>query len=74
VNVTNFQGHNIPMDLHLEHLNRRLKCSNVTDSYVKLAAESVDVINHVCHVFEAASSTKKGDSDKRACRLILGTL
>jgi len=42
---------------------------------------TLDVNNHVCHVFEAKSSTKKGDSDKHACpsfekhlRLILGIL
>jgi len=87
VNTTNLQGCNIPMDLHLEHLNRRLKCAlrnmgaNVTDNSVKLAAESVDTINHICHVFEAASSEKKRDSDKHSCPsfekdlgLILGIL
>ena len=65
VNITNLQGHNIPMDLHLEHLNRRLKCalrnmgSNVTDNSVKLAAESVDVINHVCHVLRQQAAHRK---------------
>jgi len=55
--------------------------SNVTDNSVKLAAESVDVTDHVCLVFEAASSTKKEHSSKHSClsfekdlRLILGTL
>lgn len=73
VNTTNFQGHNVPMDLHLEHLNRRLKSairnmgSNVTDNSVKLAAESVDFIDHVWHVFETASSRKKRNSDKHSC-------
>lgn len=53
VNTMNHQGHNIPMDLHLEHLNRRLKSilrnmgSNVTDRSVQLAAESIDVVHHV---------------------------
>ena len=53
------------MELHLEHLNQRLKCalwnmgSNVTDSSVKFAAESVDVINHVCHVFEEQAAQRK---------------
>jgi len=50
VNTTNLQGHNVSMDLHLEHLNRRLKSairkmsSNVTYNSVKLAAESVDLL------------------------------
>jgi len=69
VNTTNRQGHNIPMDLHVEHLNRRLKTtlrnmgSNVTDNAVRLAAESVDVVDHVCHTFEEASITTKSNSD-----------
>ena len=68
VNTTNHQGHNIPMDLHLEHLNRRLKSilrnmgSNVTDRSVRLAAESIDVVHHVCNVFVAESSEQKLDS------------
>ena len=70
VNTTNRQEHNIPMDLHVEHLNRRLKTtlrnmgSNVTDNAVRLAAESVDVVDHVCHTFEKASITTKSNSDK----------
>ena len=47
INTTNIVGRNIPMDLHLEHLNRCLKCtmrnmgSNLTDNSVTLAAECV---------------------------------
>ena len=54
VNIMNHQGHNIPMDLHLEHLNRILKNiqrnmrSSVTERFVKLAAESIDIVHHVC--------------------------
>ena len=40
--------------------------SNITDNFVKLAGESMDFIDHVCHVFEPASSTKKWDSDKHS--------
>jgi len=55
VNTMNHQGHSIPMDLHVEHLNRQFKTtlrnmgSNVTDN---LAAESIDIVDHVCHVLK----------------------
>jgi len=87
VNTSNLKGHNIPMDLHLEHLNRRLKTtlrnmgSNVTNRSVKLAAESVGTVNEICHVFERQCSNSKETSDKHNCpsfekdfKLILNTL
>ena len=36
--------------------------SNVTDRSIKLAAESIDVVHHVCNVFLAESSEQKLDS------------
>lgn len=87
VNTTNLKGNNIPMDLHLEHLNRRVKTtlrnmgSNVTDKSVKLAAESVGIVNDICHVFERESTSSKASSNKHSCpsfdkdfKLILNTL
>ena len=87
VNTTNLKGNNIPMDLHLEHLNRRVKTtlrnigSNVTDKSVKLAAESVGIVNAICHVFERQSGSSKASSNKHSCpsfdkdfKLILNTL
>ena len=50
INTTNIVGCNIPMDLHFEHLNKRLKCtmqnmgSNLTDNSVMLAAKCVQVV------------------------------
>jgi len=73
VNTTNLKGNNIPMDLHLEHLNRRVKTtlrnmgSNVTDKSVKLAAESVGIVNDICHVFERKSTSSKVSSNKHSC-------
>ena len=70
VNTSGRQGHNIPMDLHLEHFNRRLKGilqnmrSNTTKASVSMAAETVDVVNHICHDFEEHTSDCKGSSDK----------
>jgi len=65
VNTTNLKGNNIPMDLHLEHLNRRVKTtlrnigSNVTDKSVKLAAESVGIVNAICHVLKDRVAVQK---------------
>jgi len=65
VNTMNRPGYNIPMDLYLEHLNRRVKTilenmgSNVTNRRVKLAAESVGTVNEICHVFERQCSSSK---------------
>ena len=61
VNTTGRAGCNIPCDLFLEHMNRRLKMmirnmgSNVTDSSITQAAVSINVVNHVCHQFEKES-------------------
>ena len=72
VNTSGRQGHNIPMDLHLEHLNRRLKStlqnmrSNTTKASIRMAAENVDVVNNVCHNFEKQTNKCKGISDKHA--------
>ena len=72
VNTSGRQGHNIPMDLHLEHLNRRLKStlqnmrSNTTKASIRMAAENVDVVNNVCHNFEKQTNECKEISDKHA--------
>ena len=59
VNVTGGVGHNIPTDLHMEHLNRRLKTvlrhtgSNILKpNTVVLAAKSIGFVQHVCSVLE----------------------
>ena len=66
VNTSGKQGGNIPCDLHLEHLNRRLKgmitklnsnaSGNSTSIYpinaVNRAARSIGLLNEVCDLFE----------------------
>ena len=86
VNTSNRPGTNIPMDLHLEHLNRQLKTalrnmgSNITDSSVTLAAQSIDVVNHVCAVFESSTDHKadsglhSSPSFERDYKLVLSVL
>ena len=61
VNTTSCPGNNMPMGLHLEHLNRRLKTalrnmgSNISTNSVTSAAKSIHVVNHVCNVFEKST-------------------
>ena len=54
INTKGFRGCNVPCDLHLEHLNRRLKGmiqglhSNVTPKALGRAAQSVGIVHQVC--------------------------
>ena len=58
VNTQGKQGCNVPCDLHMEHLNRRLKGiirnmgSNVQPPSLVRAAKSVGVVHNVCSLFE----------------------
>ena len=68
VNVHGRQGCNIPIDLFMEHMNRRLKYmigslqSNVKPSTIQRVAKSFNDVKYVCHVFqrEAVVSENKG--------------
>ena len=72
INNTNLPGRNIPMDLYLEHLNKRLKTalrnvgSNITDNSVQLAAQSVALIEHICQQFQAVTANNKCPSSKHS--------
>ena len=61
VNTQGRPGCNIPVDLHLEHLNRRLKGmlhglgSNISAESVKRASKLLGVIEAVCTNFERMS-------------------
>ena len=65
-------GRNIPMDLHLEHMNRRLKStmrnmgSNMTESSVRLAAECIQVVESICSKFEEHTSRCALNSQKHS--------
>ena len=64
VNTKGRTGCNIHCDLHLEHLNRRLKTiirnmgSNVTKSSFQQAAASINVVNHISQKFEEEIQSK----------------
>ena len=70
INTRGREGCNVPMDLHLEHLNRQLKTTlrnmglNITNSSVKMAAESIDVVDHICQQFERESIECTVDSER----------
>ena len=72
VNTSNVAGRNIPMDLHLEHMNRRLKStmrnmgSNMTESSVRLAAECIQVVDSICSKFEEGTSKCATTSQKHS--------
>ena len=72
INTTNIAGQNIPMDLHLEHLNWHVKGtmrnmeSNMTESSVKLAAECVQVVDSICSNFEECTSKCAVNSQKHS--------
>ena len=62
VNTTGVAGANIPGDLHMEHLNRRLKTvlrlmgANVTPKTVQEAGKAIAPVQHVCQIFEQTTA------------------
>ena len=58
INVHGRVGCNIPCDLFMEHLNRRLKTvirnmgSNIQPSSLTKAAKAIGIVNNICSVFE----------------------
>ena len=60
-NTTGEVRSNIPCDLHLEHLNRRLKGilgSNIDPKCIVRAGQIVPTVHKVCQVFESETSGK----------------
>ena len=64
VNTRGYEGANIPGDLHMKHLNRRLKImmrnlgANIKPSSIEKAGKCIGVVQHVCHVFEEETSSQ----------------
>lgn len=58
VNTHGRIGCNIPMDLHMEHLNRRLKRvlrglgSNITQTAISRASRSIHIVESICELFD----------------------
>lgn len=72
VNTRGIPGGNIPMDLHMEHLNRRLKTiisrkgANVGKKATTKAGKCVRVIEKVCDAFTAQTTGQCTPSDKHS--------
>ena len=61
MNTRGTKGTNIPCDLHMEHLNRRLKTSmgsNVIPSRIQRAGESLAPVHRVCEAFEKQTANQ----------------
>ena len=62
VNTRGHQGTNIPCDLNMEHLVRRLKTAmrnlraNIKPSTVEKAGKCIGVVQHICQAFEQQTS------------------
>ena len=62
MNTTGLSGHNIPCDLHMEHLNRRLKKiihsmgANVRPSAIVKAGKALGPGHSICQAFEEQTS------------------
>ena len=68
INTQGRIGHNLPCDLHQEHLNRRLKGTlrslgaNITPQAIVHAGQSLAVVDRICSNFEVQTSTATKDS------------
>ena len=68
INTKGGIGHNIPCDLHNEHINKLLKelivnmGSNITQEALQRAARSVSAIDRICRNFEKTSGVVPGTS------------
>ena len=65
INTRGVIGGNIPSDLHLEHLNRRLKniisnlCSNVSPTTINRNSRSIGLVHNICNTFEEQNNVAK---------------
>ena len=64
VNPKGCIGGNIPCDLHIEHLNRRLKTMlrnvAVTPKVVERAGKCLHLVDNVCRQFERQTASSRG--------------
>lgn len=82
VNTRGVIGGNIPLDLHLEHLNRRFKGiisnlhSNVTSKAINRISRSIGLVHNICQTFEQQNNVRKQSgrhtrpSFKKECQMI----
>ena len=71
VNTHGRIGCNIPMDLHMEHLNRRLKRilhglgSNITQTAISRASRSIHIVEHICELFDSQQGSTQDSQAHR---------
>ena len=63
INTHGSPGANIPCDLHMEHLNKRLKTirnmrGNVNPTTIHKAGKSITPVQRICEIFEAQTAKK----------------
>ena len=64
INTKGYVGTNIPCDLYMEHLNRRLKKivrtmgANVTPRAIQKGAKAIAPVQHVCELFEKQTTNR----------------
>lgn len=64
VNTRGGAGNNIPVDLHNEHLNRKLKDivsgvgANITEDIVVQASKSLNAVDQICQTFDNVTNIK----------------
>ena len=65
INTSGKPGKNVPCDLHMEHLNRRLKGmmhnvhSKNPENAIDRIAKSIGTVDHVCRVIEEENKAQK---------------
>ena len=65
INTRGYPGGNITCDLHMEHLNRRLKTvirnmgANNKPARIEKAGKAIATVQHVCQVFEEQTTGKR---------------
>ena len=82
VNTKGRTGCNVPCDLHLEHLNRRLKDMIIglhsSDNAMDRAARSIDIVHQICETLAQDSSTESAKHNRasfvKECKLMCDEL
>ena len=69
-NTRGVQGCNMPCDLLMEHLNRRLKNTVGNMGSPQKAAKSLGAVQYVCSVFEGQTIERKVSCDRHSFKKI----
>ena len=73
INTKGHPGINMPCDLFMEHLNRRLKhsmCANVNPAAIQNAGRAIGPVDHICNV-QIVTTTSADNHNIPKCRKYL---